>query len=75
MGLAEFNDRSFSEVMPLENEKQKEAFDKVAALAKKLHVGDMDELQRFKDIREAQTRIEEKLDRIIKHFNIVQIIG
>lgn len=74
MGMAEFNDGVFGEVTPLPNKEALEKFKELQADAKKLHFGGMDELQRYKDLRESQNRIEEKLDNIIRHFNILHII-
>lgn len=75
MGMAEYSEKDFGEITPLPSDKEKQLFEKANELAKKLHFGDMDELARFRDLRESQARCEEKLDMIIKHFNIVRIIG
>jgi len=79
MGMPEFNDGHLGEVVPLPDistlTKFKALIEEKQEQIKRVHYGEIDELQRFKDMREAQVRIEDKLNMIIKHFNIVPIIG
>jgi len=50
--------------------------DAIEALAKEhLHVGLKDDLDRHKDVMESLGSLHEKMDRIIRHFNIVPVVG
>lgn len=86
--MIEYNDGSLGEIKPL-SEAFKEAQENPNVAA--VHIGSMDRLKQMqKQLTESEDkelsevvkyygetfmRIEEKLDRIIKHFGIVKIIG
>lgn len=73
MACSEYPDGSFSNIIPLPQEKEK--IDEILKNAKNLHIGVMDELDRHKQIIDEIRDVKNKLDLIIKHFNIVKIIG
>ena len=85
--MIEYNDGRMGEIMPFEEATKRALLEEEV---KAIHVGTEEKLRELKQFKEQETkevaavvayygetliRLEEKLDLIIKHFNIVRIIG
>ena len=72
--MAEYDD-GMSDIMPVNNEEEEKKFKELhEGFAKKLHIAELPELERFKSIMDRLIAIETDIKLIKKHFNIVHII-
>lgn len=74
MATAEYDDK-MSNVEQIENQQALDRMRELHSAAKKIHVGDLQEIEQFKSIMDKLMAIEKDLTLIKKHFNIVHLIG